>query len=196
MDYAEAFAALKLVQDYVPLGNSNRPGKKISPSSITIHNTDNPGKGANAAAHAKYMKGPDAQKRQVSWHYTVDDEYVYQSIPTTENTWHSSTKQGNNTSISIEICMNSDLDEVAAYERAEWLVAVLCYRNGFNPKSQVVQHHDWSGKNCPSVIRAKKDGWIEFVRGAAKKHASITEVKAIALNFPLESAPNSCELCS
>jgi N-acetylmuramoyl-L-alanine amidase CwlA len=29
------------VQDYVPVGNSNRPGTKLTASSITIHNTDN-----------------------------------------------------------------------------------------------------------------------------------------------------------
>jgi hypothetical protein len=93
---------LNIVQDYVPVGNSNRPGTRLSPSSITIHNTDNSSPGANAAAHARYMKGPDAQKRQVSWHFTVDDKFVYQSLPTNEIGWHSGTHEGNSSSIGIE----------------------------------------------------------------------------------------------
>lgn len=59
----EAQLKLNLVQDYVPVGNSNRPGRKLAATSITIHNTDNDSPGANAAAHAKYMKGADARKR-------------------------------------------------------------------------------------------------------------------------------------
>ena len=196
MDYGKAFVALNLVQDYVPLGSSNRPGKKITPSSITIHNTDNTSKGANAAAHAKYMKGADAQKRQVSWHYTVDDSYIYQSIPTNENTWHSSTKAGNDTSISIEICMNSDQDESAAYERAEWLVALICLRNGFNPLDQVFQHYDWSKKNCPRVLRIKKDGWNIFLSNVKKKINSIEPTKSIDLTVVATGNPNDCEICT
>ena len=95
MQIDEAYVKLGIVQDFVPVGNSNRPGRKLHAASITIHNTDNDSPGANAAAHAKYMKGADAQKRQVSWHYTVDDKFVYQSIPTNEIAWHTATKQGN-----------------------------------------------------------------------------------------------------
>ena len=74
MQLDQAFAELNIVQDFIPVGNSNRPGRKLTPTAITIHNTDNDSKGANAAAHAKYQKGADARKRQVSWHFTVDDK--------------------------------------------------------------------------------------------------------------------------
>ena len=43
----EAFSELALVQ--VPVGNSNRPGSKLVPRFITIHNTDNDGHNANAS---------------------------------------------------------------------------------------------------------------------------------------------------
>jgi N-acetylmuramoyl-L-alanine amidase CwlA len=189
----EAFSRLSIVQDYVPVGNSNRPGKKIQPSSITIHNTDNTSAGANAAAHARYMKGADAQTRQVSWHYTVDDKFVYQSIPTNENTWHSSTKQGNDTSISIEICMNSGLDEVAAYRRAALLCAVICFRNGYKPTSQIFQHHDWSGKDCPRVLRQKPNGWKNFLNDTERLFVGLAhaDVETIAYLHDHESAPSS-----
>jgi N-acetylmuramoyl-L-alanine amidase CwlA len=197
VDIADVFDKIKVVQDYVPVGNSNRPGGKITPSSITIHNTDNTGKGANAAAHAKYMKGADAQKRKVSWHYSVDDKYVYQSIPTNEETWHSGTKEGNKSSISIEICMNSDLDEAAAYDRAEWLVAVLCFRNGFNPSSAVFQHHDWSGKNCPRVLRGKTGAWDKFLDNILEKFSEIKQPKVVTLVASKSSrGSDDCENCA
>jgi N-acetylmuramoyl-L-alanine amidase CwlA len=50
MKLDEAQLKLNLVQDYVPAGNSNRPGRKLIATSITIHNTDNSSPGANAAA--------------------------------------------------------------------------------------------------------------------------------------------------
>jgi N-acetylmuramoyl-L-alanine amidase CwlA len=178
-----AYAELNVVQDYVPVGNSNRPGKQMRASSITIHNTDNTNRGANAAAHARYMKGADAQKRKVSWHYTVDDKFVYQSIPTNETTWHSGTKQGNETSVSIEICMNSDLDEAKAYDRAALLVAVVAKRLGIDVSSGVLQHHDWSGKNCPRVLREKRDGWKNFLAAVREQSNALEPVDVVELIF-------------
>lgn len=163
MQIDEAYGKLKIVQDFIPSGNSNRPGRKLAPTSITIHNTDNPGVGANAPAHAKYQKGADARKRKVSWHYTVDDSSVYQSLPTNEIGWHAASSEGNRTSIGVEICMNADLDEAAAYERAALLTAVLAFQFGLSVPARIKQHHDWSGKNCPRVLRAKSNGWKNFL---------------------------------
>jgi N-acetylmuramoyl-L-alanine amidase CwlA len=178
----EAQLKLNIVQDYVPVGNHNRPGDKLVPTSITIHNTDNTSKGANAAAHAKYMKGPDAQKREVSWHFTVDDKFVYQSLPTTEIGWHAGNKAGNNSSVGIEICMNSDLDEAAAYDRAALLTAWLAYRLKIEVPAAVVQHHDWSGKNCPRVLRKNGNkGWTAFVDQVVKYYKEIEPVDAPAI---------------
>lgn len=179
MKIDEAYAKLSIIQDLVPTGNINRPGNRLHASSITIHNTDNTSKGANAAAHAKYMKGADAQKRKVSWHFTVDDKFVYQSIPTNEITWHSGTREGNNTSVSIEICMNSDLNEKAAYERAALLTAVIAYRLGIQIPSSIFQHHDWSGKDCPKIIRHKKDGWKDFLKSVTDFWKDLAPVEAM-----------------
>jgi hypothetical protein len=41
----EAYTHLNIIRDYIPEGNSNRPGTKLSPSMITIHNTDNDQRG-------------------------------------------------------------------------------------------------------------------------------------------------------
>jgi N-acetylmuramoyl-L-alanine amidase CwlA len=57
MTLEEAFQKLNVVQDFVPTGSSNRPGRRLTPTHITIHNTDNAGPGADARAHARYIKG-------------------------------------------------------------------------------------------------------------------------------------------
>src|ERR1700730_723499 len=99
MQLDKAYTKLNIVQDFIPAGNSNRPGRKLLATSVTIHNTDNSDAGANAAAHAKYQKGADARKRKVSWHFTVDDKSVYQSLPTNEIGWHAGSTKGNATTI-------------------------------------------------------------------------------------------------
>jgi N-acetylmuramoyl-L-alanine amidase CwlA len=178
MNFDTAQLSLNIVQDYVPVGNSNRPGTRLTPSSITIHNTDNSDAGANAAAHARYMKGADAQMRQVSWHFTVDDKFVYQSLPTNEIGWHSGTQQGNASSVAIEICMNSDLDVPACYDRAALLTAWLAYRLGIKVPTAIFQHHDWSGKNCPRILRQIPNGWSDFLAKVQRNFDGLKPVDA------------------
>lgn len=159
----QAYAQLNIVQDFIPVGHSNRPGKRFVPTAITIHNTDNVEPGADAAAHAQYQKGADARRRKVSWHFTVDDKRVYQSLPINEIGWHTHTKKGNARSIGVEICMNSDLDVSAAYRRAALLTAVLAFQNEIEVPKRIYQHYDWSGKNCPRVLRDMPNSWQNFL---------------------------------
>lgn len=182
MQIDEAYAELNIVQDFIPVGNSNRPGTKLVPVGITIHNTDNPDKGANAAAHAKYQKGADARKRQVSWHFTVDDTSVYQSLPTNEIGWHAHSTKGNATTIGVEICMNIDLNVKAAYQRAALLVAVLAFQNKISAPKGIFQHHDWYPvKDCPSVLRDEENGWEDFLAQIKDALGSLTPVPAAAI---------------
>jgi N-acetylmuramoyl-L-alanine amidase CwlA len=179
----EAYAELNIVQDFIPVGNSNRPGRTLAPKSITIHNTDNTDVGANAAAHAKYQKGADARRRRVSWHFTVDDKNTFQSLPTNEVGWHTSSTQGNRTSIGVEICMNAGMDEKVAYERAALLTAVLAFQHGIRVRKKILQHHDWSGKNCPRVLRAKENGWENFLKRVKELRKSLKKVPAPAISL-------------
>jgi len=157
----QAIADLHIMRDFIPVTNANRPRKRLRPAHITIHNTGNPNPGADAAAHARYMKGEEAQARQVSWHFTVDDRTIIQSLPTNEIGWHAG--PGNASSLGIEICMHEGMDETEAYERAALLVAVLARKYGIAVPNGIRQHHDWTGKNCPSVLRASPDGWSHFL---------------------------------
>ncbi len=158
------------------------------PAAITIHNTDNTNPGANAAAHARYQKGADARARQVSWHYTVDDTSVYQSLPTNEIGWHAGDGVGNANSIGVEICMNADLDEPAAYERAALLTALLAFQHGIGVPEQIKQHHDWSGKNCPRILRERPGAWKSFLDRVKQLRQDLTEVRVAALTLGTDAS--------
>ena len=42
------------------------------------------------------------------------------------------------------------------------------------PLSNVKQHYDWNGKNCPHIIRARKNGWSDFVAAVKKEYEALT----------------------
>ncbi len=68
-----------LIQQLLPSGAKNKPGRSMTPKYITMHNTGNTSKGADARAHASYLSS-GASGQKVSWHYTVDDEVIYQHL--------------------------------------------------------------------------------------------------------------------
>ena len=157
---------VKITKDYAPVVSSGaRPGIKMSKCiGVTIHNTDNSGVGADAQAHANLLKNSWKNKQQ-SWHFAVDEDGAYQSIPTDEIAWHAGdggTGKGNTQTIAIEICMNSDGDLEKATDNAAQLAAQQLKEKGLSA-DKIYQHHDWSGKNCPSQIRAGKPySWNTF----------------------------------
>lgn len=130
--------------------------------SITVHETGNTGKGADAGAHANLQARGNS--RSASWHESVDDTEAVISYEPTARCWHSGKPVGNNTSYSIEICVNSDGDRVAAVRNAARRVRTLLDQFDL-PLEAVVQHHRWTGKNCPTRLRAGADGidWAEFL---------------------------------
>ena len=163
--------AVQIIQDFIPKGRKNRPGYKMTPRYITIHDTANPGAGANAKAHAAYLKGAAAAAIPASWHFTVDDKVIYQHLPLNENGWHAgdgANGTGNRQSIGIEICENRDGNRAQAEKNAAWLCAKLLKDFGL-PLAAVKQHYDWSGKNCPNVLRGRKNGWAGFLAAVEKE---------------------------
>ena len=157
---------VKITKDYAPVVSSGaRPGIKMSKCiGVTIHNTDNSGAGADAKAHANLLKNSWKNKQQ-SWHFAVDENGAYQSIPTDDIAWHAGdggSGKGNTQTIAIEICMNSDGDLEKATDNAAQLAAQQLKEKGLSA-DKLYQHHDWSGKNCPSQIRAGQPyDWSTF----------------------------------
>nr|WP_207754535.1 N-acetylmuramoyl-L-alanine amidase [Pseudoflavonifractor phocaeensis] len=151
--------------DYISAGRKNRPGRMNPTDYITIHETGNFAKGADAAAHASWLKGNDAEEERISYHFTVDDRSIFQHLPDNETAYHAGDGAGgpgNTTSIGIEICVNEDGDFERAKVNAASLVRLLMAEHGI-PLDKVVQHNHWNGKDCPKTIRATPGGWEAFL---------------------------------
>lgn len=174
--------SVQIIQDHIPKGRRNRPGYKMDPKYITIHDTANTQTGADAAAHARYVK--NTPNLLASWHFTVDDKIIYQHLPLNENGWHGGdgvNGAGNRQSIGIEICENRNGDRKKAEANAAWLTAKLLV--DFNlPIAAVKQHYNWSGKNCPRVLRARVGGWAGF--WAAVQSNLLPAIKTPILGAP------------
>lgn len=166
-------------EDFIPAGRKNRPGKSNPDEYITIHETGNFSKGADAAAHASYLKSDSAANKYVSWHYTVDDHAIVQHIPDGETAYHAGDGKdgpGNNTSIGIEICVNPDGDFDKAKENAASLVRLLVDEHGIDI-AHVVQHNHWNGKDCPYTIR-HTGTWDAFLALCAGGEKPVSELEA------------------
>ncbi|MCW2278750.1 peptidoglycan recognition protein family protein [Heliophilum fasciatum] len=153
---------VEITQELIQKGARNRPGYPMKPAYLTIHNTGNSSKGANAAGHVEYIKSTAAGS--TGWHYTVDDKQIIQHLPITENAWHAgdgTNGPGNRTSVGIEICENADGDLAKAEANAQDLVCKLLIENGI-PLENVVPHKNWTGKDCPHLILPH---WDQFIAG-------------------------------
>src|SRR5699024_1899586 len=98
-----------------------------------------------------------------SWHYTVDDTEIWQSLKDNQQGWHAGDGggPGNTQSIGIEICENADGDFNQAVKNAQWLIKKFMDEHDI-PLENVVTHKHWSGKNCPRLLL---DSWDEFKEG-------------------------------
>lgn len=168
---------IKVTEMLAPAHSAARPGYAMAPEYITIHNTANTNRGAGAVSHGKYLSGAGA-KQAVSYHYAVDDTCAVRIIPDTENAWHAGDGaggRGNRRSLAIEICENPESDLTRATDNAAELTARLM-RDWNIPLANVVQHHHWSGKDCPRRLRRGEPySWETFL---AKVRAFCTDAQA------------------
>lgn len=158
---------LKTRRQLVPAGLRNQGSGTNTRRYLTIHQTDNWARGANAAAHANLQS---RGYRAASWHWTVDDTEAVQSYPHAAVCWHAGDGgggQGNQASIAIEFCLNADGNYQKTFNNATELAARILKEENI-PLARMVQHNHWSGKNCPSQIRRDGD-WTRF-RNAVAKH--------------------------
>ncbi|MCW2279118.1 peptidoglycan recognition protein family protein [Heliophilum fasciatum] len=184
---------MNVIQDFVQVGAANRPGYPMTSTFITVHNTGNSSKGADATGHAAYIKSTYAGT--TSWHFSVDDHQAIQHIPTNENAWHAgdgTNGPGNRTSIGVEICENSDGNQAQAEANAIDLIIDLMKQ--FNiPLANVVPHKHWTGKECPHLILPRWDAFIAAItkrqqeRDLAERLAKVPDwargsVKKLLLN--------------
>ena len=154
----DSIDGIPLFTAYIPEDSPGRPGVLRTVESITIHETANTSEGADAEAHSDYLS---TTSDEVSWHYTVDDHQIYQHLPDNEEAWHSGDREGNHSSIGIELCVNADGNFDQTMENAAKLTAFLLKEYDLTIDN-VKQHYDFNGKDCPLIIR-QEGRWDEFL---------------------------------
>lgn len=147
---------------------TNVPGRVMTGGAwqtITVHETANTNVGTDARMHRLFVANGGGDKR-VSFTYAVDSKRAVQILPENWENNGQGTFEGNQTSLSIETCVNSDGDWAATKANLAKLVACLLY-GGHKGPSVVRQHNAWYGKNCPSTIR-REGSWDNLLVEAAR----------------------------
>src|SRR5437667_74812 len=161
-------AELQITQSIIPSEKCGRPlHRPMRPTFITIHSTDNRSRSADALHHALAMnKGLRARHNRtgfLTWHFTVDDHSIYQSLPTNETGEHADYEgEGNRSSIGIEMCVNRGNNLDITIDRTAQLTARLMRQYDI-PLSHVVPHMHWrmirysdgrdlGFKKCPRIL--------------------------------------------
>lgn len=178
----------------MPVREDKRTGYAMKPKYVTIHNTGSTGKGANALAHANGQLNDS--RTLISWHFTVDNTQIYQSMPMDEVGYHAGDglNSGNGSTIGIEICENVDGDYAVAEKNAAYLTAQILYESNL-PADAVRMHRDWSGKNCPhNIIEGTKGtmGWTTFKALVKKEYDKLKaqeEENTLTKELPEELVP-------
>ena len=146
------------------------------PKYIVVHDTGNPGKGADADAHYRYFNGGN---RNASAHYFVDDHSIIQTVEDANASWHCGDGKGqygitNYNSIGIEICINSDGDYNKAVQNTIELVKFLMKKYSI-PLDKVVRHYDASRKNCPGTMSSNNWEKWNWFKGQLKEEDAPVE---------------------
>lgn len=132
-------------------------GKNNKKLYITVHETDNWNKGADAQNHADLQSRGNS--RDAAWHWQVDDKIAIQSFSHDFQLWHAGDGKGdgNLNSIAVEICVNSDGVFNKAVQNAADLIKKIM-KDEHISSTNVVQHYHWSHKNCPRFLRSGSKG--------------------------------------
>ena len=141
-------------------------------TSITVHETANTSIGADAEAHANLQSNGNV--RQASWHVQADGKQAIRSFPDTAQCWHGGTREANEGSLAIEICVNADGDYEAAFKIAAGVVRDWRIKHKLS-RADVKQHFDWTGKNCPAQMRLAAR-WEEFLDLTEPKGATMPKM--------------------
>ena len=143
---------------------SNSNGRTVN--YIVCHYTGN--SSDSAWGNANYFQ---SAYRDVSAHYFVDEEEIYQSVDICDTAWHCGSTYyyhnecRNANSIGIEMCCSGGYKvSTTTKENTAQLVAALCKYLGITDVDKyVVRHYDVSHKKCPAQMAGEGNAeWKEF----------------------------------
>ena len=161
---------------------NNRPGGKINPTTVTVHNTANPN--TTAQNNRDYFSNhPNAK---VSTHWVVDDKEAIKCVPEYEPTWHAG-PAANYSSISIEVCEFTDSKrQEKCNDNAAQLVADILTRYKWNI-DKVTTHQNWTGKYCPRKLLPMWDQFVNMVKQYLPKDVLMQSLEVLRDNKIISS---------
>ena len=139
---------------------------------IAVHLTGNTSPTADAQMHADLQaRGND---REASWHWQVDQHQAVQSFLHEIKCWHATDGKyglGLNTSIAVEGCVNAGSNPIKMLKNMALLIQKIMEDENISQEF-VLQHYDFSGKNCPNQLRSGEwgvswKGFINLVKGGS-----------------------------
>ena len=177
---------------------------KKSTEYICVHDTAGaaPTHTALQFAQGQVQKNTNKSNTEyISWHFTVGNDGIYQSLPLDEvgyhagdgsreygTIWYSSTYNkadciggGNRNSVGIESCINHGSDYNDTMRILAKLVAELLLHYNLSV-DRVKQHWHFSGKDCPGVIR-HCNRWEEFLDLVRLEYFAKTELDGVSFEW-------------
>ena len=169
----------------------HRPGRIISISGATLHETGNQGVGAGARMHSNWQDSctPGHPDGYVGVSIYVENRLVLIKIPLNENSIHSGDWR-NDAHTSTEICVNADRNAQQTEDTAMWVQAAMLAARGLNAKDNLYPHHT---TGCPAIINGQ-GRWPQIEKGVDDRIAILkqggslppTETYAEAVPVPKE----------
>ena len=167
---------MNYIIDHIPKSKDKRPATKMNPTTITIHSTGNPN--STARNERGWLTNP-SNTRTASWHIVVDEKEAIEAIPLDEIAYHAGNRNGNNTSIGIEICESGNRQKTL--DNAVKLVAKMLHDRNWDI-DKLRRHYDWSGKNCPRILNYNSwQGWDKFIFDVRKELILLKQGKEVNL---------------
>ena len=137
----------ELIKQDLITNSTKRPKTKLNPTTLTIHSTGNLN---STAQNERDWLMNKSNTSSTSWHVCVDEKEAIQAIPFNEVAYHSGSTKGNNSSIGLEICESGNRNKTL--QNAILVTAEILNKYGWDT-SNLRQHNDWNGKNCPRILR-------------------------------------------
>lgn len=184
---------------------TGKQGTKMpgGPQYVVIHDTGMTGVDDNADGLNRYIheQANSLSGRVASWHFSIDDTKAYQHVPTDEIAWHAgdgsrafgttyfnedykawSIGGGNQNGIGIETCINPGNNYELTLKRTAKLTASLLLQYGLG-LDRIKQHNNFSGKNCPAVIRGTAGLWETFLKDVEVEYFLMQIAKDIEVKW-------------
>lgn len=187
---------VKITEHILPDGSKLKANRmRASTKYISLHNTGMAHPTATAKGLDEYIHSTD---RVASWHYSVDDYEAYQQLKLGEVGWHAGDGSrtydtiwnnnghwgiggGNSQSIGIEMCVYQGVDFNMVMRNTAKIVSNLLVMYNLTPAS-IRQHWDYTGKDCPQVIR-QAGRWTEMLELIQLEYYARTQLKGVTFKF-------------